>query len=526
MSMKAKLAFLGAFLCLISTFVIQFMAGGWLNLNSVLLATAAALVVFAVFLDWKLYWEFLTMRTTKHGMNMGVMILLVCTLLVCVNYLANKNNKTWDVTQEKLNSLSDQTTKVLAGLNKDLEIKVFYKGPQAQDEKQKIKQALTQYLDASGKIKVRYVNAYVDQQLALQYLSDQVDRDTAPVIALAEYGDKKIRIEGAFDEAAITAAIIKASREGATKVFFLQGHGEKDLKSDDDQGLQEFVKALAESSFEVEPLNLLDQKEVPADAAAIAIVGPRVPYLENEIEAIRKYAEGGGRIFLALDPGVKHGLAGLVKSLGVEFENNYVLSMLQIYGQGPATVLGRTFDPSSDITKSFPNGSQFAVFPLVSEVRPAPDKAAGFEVKEIVKSDERSFTMIDPSKPPTGQPKTAAVSIAVEVKGQYKMAAKKEEKKKDDENSLSKTFEAVVFGDSDFLSNRGIFMGVNRDLAVNALAGLTNQKDLISVRPKLPKGTIVTLTTYSRLGIIIALLALPVLLLISSSVLWFRRRGA
>jgi ABC-type uncharacterized transport system involved in gliding motility auxiliary subunit len=298
--------------------------------------------------------------------------------------------------------------------------------------------------------------------------------------------------------------------------------------SDDDQGLKEFAKALGEASFQVEKLSLMDQKEVPADAKVVAIIGPTVPYLENELQALRKFVHGGGRLFLALDPGLRHNLAGLTKSLGVQFENNFIFSMLQIYGQGPATVIGRTFDASSEITKSIPTGGKYAVFPLVSEVKAAQDKPASVELKEIVKSDERSFTVVDPTKPPQAQPKTQMITLGVEVKGTLPSLdkAKDKDKEKKDDNSAAKAFQAVVFGDSDFLSNRGLFLGVNRDLALNAFAGLTNQKDLLSIRPKLPKGSIVVLTQVSRLMIIISFMALPILLLLTSGVLWFRRRGA
>jgi ABC-type uncharacterized transport system involved in gliding motility auxiliary subunit len=459
---------------------------------------------------------------------MGAMIVLVVTFLVCVNYLANKHNKTWDLTQEKLNSLSDQTTSVLKALNKDLEIKVFYKGPQAAEEKQKVKQSLALFEDYSNKVHVRFINAYVEQALAMQYVSDLQEREGAPVVVIMDYGNKKIRVDDGFDEASLTSAIIKATREGETKVYFVQGHGEKDLMSDDDQGLKEFAKALGEASFQVEKLSLMDQKEVPADAKVVAIIGPTVPYLENELQALRKFVHGGGRLFLALDPGLRHNLAGLTKSLGVQFENNFIFSMLQIYGQGPATVIGRTFDASSEITKSIPTGGKYAVFPLVSEVKAAQDKPASVELKEIVKSDERSFTVVDPTKPPQAQPKTQMITLGVEVKGTLPSLdkAKDKDKEKKDDNSAAKAFQAVVFGDSDFLSNRGLFLGVNRDLALNAFAGLTNQKDLLSIRPKLPKGSIVVLTQVSRLMIIISFMALPILLLLTSGVLWFRRRGA
>lgn len=528
MSKISKILFLCAFLAIVAVAAVQLMTGQWINLNTILVFGAVALVAAAVIIDWKLYWEFLTMRTTKHGMNMGMLIVLTLTGLVCVNYLANKNNKTWDLTQEKLNSLSDQTTKILDSLKNDLEIKVFYKGPQAQEDKQKVKQALMTFADYSGKLKIRYINAYVEQGLAAEYLKDTNEREPTSVNLFVDYNGRRIAVEEPFDEAAVTSALIKATREGESKIYFLKGHGERDLEGSDDQGLKDFAKALGEASFKVEGLVLIDKKEIPADAALVAIIGPQVPYLESELDWLRAYVERGGKLFIALDPGQRHNLANLTKTLGVQFQNNFVITMAPIVGGGPATVLGRSFDSTSDITKSFPSGASFAVFPLVSEVIAAADKPGTTEVKDIVKSDNFSFTVTDISKPVREKPNTVPVTVGVSVKGSVGKVEMTANVGKEDQpaQTSSKQFEAVIFGDSDFISNRGLMLGVNRDLAVNAMAELANQKDLISIRPKMPKGTMVTMSAMGYWGVVIGCMALPLILLITSGVMWFRRRGA
>ncbi len=106
-------------------------------------------------------------------------------------------------------------------------------------------------------------------------------------------------------------------------------------------------------------------------------------------------------------------------------------------------------------------------------MRPAQGRDEKIEVKEIVKSDPNSFTVLDATKPIVPPKKTEAFTVAMTSKGPA---------------SEGKSFAAVVFGDSDFISNRGMLAGINRDLALNAFAQLTNQADLISIRPKLPKG--------------------------------------
>lgn len=520
MRKAAKIIFLSAGLLFIVNLALQFLFGMWVMLNTILMVLVGVALIAGFAIDWKLYWDFLTMRTTKHGMNMGAMIVIVVTLLVCVNYLANRHNKTWDVTKERLNSLSEQSEKLLAGLKEDLSIKVFYRGPAAADERQRMKQNLSLFQAHTGKLKVQYINSYVDVGLATQYLKDQPDAESSNVIAFVEHGTKKVRIDPPYEEAQLTSAMIKATRMGESKIYFLTGHGEKDPELDDEQGLKEFAKALGESSFQVATLNLIDKKEIPKDTTVLAIVGPQVPYLEAELKWIREYIAGGGKIFIAIDPGQRHNLAGLVKSLGVQFQNNYVFSNVTIEGGGPATILGRFFDPGSEITRSFPSGKSLAIFPLVSEVIPAQGRSEDLIVSELVKSDAASFTVVDPTQKLQQMPKTSAVTVGMQVKSMPPKGAQPEDA------SYSKTFEAVIFGDSDFISNRGIMFGINRDLALNAFAQLANQKDLISIKPKAPAGTMLTLTGYQRFFLIVLGFTLPLAFLVMSGVLWFRRRGA
>ncbi len=499
---RTRISFFVAFLFFAAAIALKIGTGMWLNLNSVFLGLAVASLLFNVVVDWRLYWDFLTMRTTKHGMNMGLTIVIVITFLVCINYLANRHNKTWDVTAEKLNSLSDQSASLIKGLRNDMNVNVFYKGAAGQEGRGRVKQNLQVYQELSPRLKVEFYNSYVDAELALKYLNEQPDRDSSPVFVFVEHQGKKVRAEPPFDEAALTSAMVKATRSGDSKIYFLKGHGEKDIDLETDQGLREFKHALEEASFKVEGLNLVEKKEIPKDASAVAIVGPVVAFLDEELKWLRDYAAAGGKLFLALDPGQRHNLANLTKTLGIEFQNNYVLTKSPLEGWGPVGVLGLNFDPTSEISRSFPTGASFALFIMASELKPAQGRDPATDVKEIVKSDALAFTITELTKGVSAPAKTFPVTLGMSAKN------------------------AVVFGDSDFISNRGLAVGVNRDLAINSLAQLTNQTDLISIRPKLPAGTMIVLSAFKRLMIILVGLSIPLILLLTSVVLWFRRRGA
>ena len=55
-------------------------------------------------------------RSTQYGANTVVMVLMVVGLLAMVNFLAKKYQERWDLTSAKLYSLSDQTEKLVTGV--------------------------------------------------------------------------------------------------------------------------------------------------------------------------------------------------------------------------------------------------------------------------------------------------------------------------------------------------------------------------------------------------------------------------
>lgn len=513
MSRLAKIFFIVAVGIVAAVAVVQLLTQmPWLNIHSVVMGIAGLLVIAAVVVDFRFYAEFFSMRTTKGGMNMGLTIVVMLVILICVNYLANRHGKSWDFTQEKLNSLSDQSAELARGLKEDVQFTVFNSKQANPQLVNAIKGTLGMFADTSNHIKVRYLNQYTDPGAAASYLNGLQDQGVENSFVFAELGGKRVRVDTPFDEGAITAALIRLTRSGSAKIYFLTGHGEKDI--DGEMGIRDFVRSLEESSFKVEKLSLIEKKEIPKDAAAIAIVGPSVQYLDSEIKLLREYAENGGRLFIALDPGQRANLSGLVKSLGVEFENNYVVMMSrEVQGAGTATIVGVGFNSLSDVTKSLRSGQAYALFNLVSELKPAPDKSKTIQLEDLVLSDASAFTMKDIKERPTEQPEMKTVVLAMEARGRL------------DEKS-PKDFMAIIFGDSDFLSNRELASGMNRDLGMNAIAALTDQKDLLSIRPKMPKGTMIVMGRAAGWGVVILCMLLPLSLLITAGVVWFRRRGA
>src|SRR5919112_566854 len=64
-------------------------------------------------------------RETRFGSMAIASVIIVLAILVGINYLASRRNKRWDLTAARQFTLSEQTKKVLQGLQKPVTVRVF-----------------------------------------------------------------------------------------------------------------------------------------------------------------------------------------------------------------------------------------------------------------------------------------------------------------------------------------------------------------------------------------------------------------
>jgi ABC-type uncharacterized transport system involved in gliding motility auxiliary subunit len=519
MSRWGKILFFVAFLAMAIVFAVRYVLGSWIDPLYFPLALSIVALAVAVFLEMKFFLEFFTMRTTKHGLNMGTMILLVLAGLISVNFLAVRKNKVVDITEDKLHSLAPQTTEVLKGLGKPVEFTIFYRGDKSRDAMGPLRESLRLYQDASGKVTVQFYDSYVENIKAQDYLNTLPDKDSAnnKVFVFVEYEGKRERVNAPFSETEITSAIVKATRSSTKVIYFLSGHGERDLMSEGEEGVRGLKDEMERYAAKVEPLNLLQNPTIPSDTSALVIAGPKAPLMDNEIDLILTYLRSGGRLLVLADPGEQHNLQKLLRPIGVEFANTFILNVgVQVQGASQVTAVGLDFDQSSDITKPFVNGNTFALFHVASEVRKQSSPPPDVTVTELLRTSPKTITINELSET-AKRGELRAYVLGVLSKGKLKGK---------DGKLAEREFVTVVFGDSDFATNKLIGLPTNLNLILNSVAHLSGEADLISVRPRQPKSTKLVMTNAVWLGVVGAGVLMPTALMILGSVIWFRRRSA
>ncbi len=83
----------------------------------------------------------------------------------------------------------------------------------------------------------------------------------------------------------------------------------------------------------------------------------------------------------------------------------------------------------------------------------------------------------------------------------------------------------VVIGDSDFAANSGLGIQGNRDLFMNIVGWLSQQENLISIRPKEADDRRITLTATQQSNIVwLSLLIIPACIFGTGVYTWWRRR--
>src|SRR5208337_13879 len=125
-----------------------------------------------------------------------------------------------------------------------------------------------------------------------------------------------------------TNALLKLTRNEQKNIYFLSGHGERSLSADARDSFSNAKAALEKSQYMVSEFNLLQQADIPADAAALIIAGPQKQIPEREQQVVKNYLARGGKVMLMIDPLMSPGMKDFLKGYGIEISQDVVIDRL------------------------------------------------------------------------------------------------------------------------------------------------------------------------------------------------------
>jgi ABC-type uncharacterized transport system involved in gliding motility auxiliary subunit len=476
-----------------------------------------------------------TRRQARYGTLAIVSVLAVFGILVGINYIGSRENKRWDLSSGHQFSLSDQTRRVVSSLKGPLKISVYAlpvaPGPGMMGFEE-YRDKLREYEYLSKNVTVDYVD--LDKKLA-QAKQNQIQTYGT---VLFEYQGRTQRVTPSGDknlEQDLTNGLIKVVTGEQKKVYFTQGHDERDPTASDRAGYSAVARFLGNDNYGVEKVMLAEKRDVPADATVLIAAGPRTDFLPQEIDAMKRYLNKGGKILFLLDPPERPdsppltNVTAFLKDWDIDAGRDVVVDPTGS-GNDPFVVLAGSY-PSHPITEKF---RVLTIYPVARSVTPIAGGVQGRNAQKVVETGEnykvetdlkRLMTSGKPEGSPTGRVSVAAAVSApapeapVVTASQDKTAIDKSEAPKPESR-------ITVFGDSDFAANAFLGFQGNRDMFLNAVSWLAQQENLIApIRPREADDRRITLTDSQQARINwLAILVIPGAIMFAGIYNWWQRR--
>ncbi|MFL2848405.1 MAG: GldG family protein [Coraliomargaritaceae bacterium] len=279
--------------------------------------------------------------------------ILLVSLIIGINAISAQYFKRIDITKNGLYSLSAETKAHLRTLDQPTKIIVLIPKDSNQPELEQIHSHVGRLLrsyeaesiqNGNRLLSIEYVDPF-RQRSKVQSIYDKfkideeniilvVQEDRVQIVRQADlYSVKNNEILGFKGENAITSGIINVNSKTIQNIYFLVGHGEKDIDDNDPKNGLSYLKTFLENkNFKTHRLNLYQNPNIPKDSSLILIVAPQGKIEDFEVELLRRYmTDRNGRIIALIDPGRIHGLDELFFDWGIIADNKFIFGSEQSF---------------------------------------------------------------------------------------------------------------------------------------------------------------------------------------------------
>lgn len=521
------------------------------------------LVPLAIGVGLTVLWGILQLATltatgrgaTVHGVNGVIASLAFLGICIVIFAFAKRYDHEWDLTKEGRRDLAPQTVQVLESLTREVRVYGFFieSGDALVDVAQeKTRRFLERCREITPMLQVEFINPQRHPE-ALQTMNVLRVSEIGTIVLQSGTRQREIPLSDVtnrLDERQFTNALINVARDAVPKVYFLTGHGERDLNSDDPKiGGNKFRLWLQKEGYEVIPFAIpADRPAIPSDCSVLVINGYENDINAYEIEALDQFIANGGRLFVLIDPQIIVTPAGL----GVEQMRPWLKSRLGI-------------SVNSDVVVSQATEGYRALFlpdfsllgDIADTVEPNPEFRGSFNVtqpvtrtldKQVVMSLARTVEISEEDKPadsvasvllrttpdtwaeedlsaviqrrpigPSDDEASGPLPVAVSVSLPSDVRIGDGEQRRD--------ARVVVVGDSGIADNEGINFVGNQDFLLNTIAWLAEKEELIAIRPAGTSQSPLLLTNREqRLIAWIAVLGIVQAIALAGLVAWVWRR--
>lgn len=449
------------------------------------------------------------------GIDIVIFMLSIIGIIVIVNIVLKRHDFKYDMTSNKIFSLSDQTKKVLKGLKKQVNIVVFARsGDLAVRE---IKDLLEEYKNLSSQISLEVLDPDAQPAVAKHYNIKEYNTIifesglnkkyvTGREIFSSNYMTGEMQFNGEYH---FTNAILSVAQGKQSVVYFTEGHLESDIYDGGERGFSEIRGAIQSENYIEKKLSILKEGKIPDDCSVLVILNPQKKFLPDEADTINKYLNNNGKLLVLLDVLVNSGLEKFLSEWGIQADNDIVVDVKSCFNllfmSKPTMPI--PFYKLHDITKDLLKGNVMLVMNGVRSL--SKIETNGINISLLLESGKDSWgeTNFDLKKKPAldKKDKKGPLSLALAV------------------NKGGSDTKIVVIGDSDFASNNMIGNPGNKDFFLNSVNWLAGEQEKISIRPKAADIRRISKPQMAPMVFWISVIATPVIILIIGAIVWIKR---
>lgn len=465
-------------------------------------------LALAVFLDPQKAKETITGRQGKNTSNAFLMVVAVLGILVVLNYLGNTYSRRWDLTEDKQNSLAQESLQILEKLPSKVSV-VGYFSPRM--SKETATQLLENYKSSSnGKFDYKFVDPDADPVAAK---AAQITRDGTLVLSMDGHSEQITYL----DEKEISGALIRLSNPDKRNIYFLTGHGEYELETTTQENKYSRVKAALEAkNYTVNSLNLLKTPSIPDNALAIVIAGGKVALNDKEVDLLKAFLEKGKAVVWLDNPSAESGIkssddlfaAYLKSDWGITVDDDLVIDT----NVNPPTVIVADKYGNHPITNKLQN--LVTLFPGARSVQydSKHEKVVGYP---LVSSSQASWGETD-------QASIASQKVSPDQKTDrmgpldVALAAK----------NIDTNGRLVIIGDAEFANDNNYPQYGNGILLINSIDWAAGQEDLINLTPRDNTQRVLVPPTVFTTGsvMLVTVFLIPGAILAAGIITWIQRK--
>ena len=449
-------------------------------------------------------------------------ILLAIAAVVAVNLGLNyvpEQYSSFDLTENRLYALTDETKALLSGLSEDITIYVLAEEGAGDADFSK---TLERMADQSTHIKIKYVSPaknpnfyqnYTDVQPSSGSLIVEGDRRSTVV----DYGDiytyemdystYSYQTTGYDGEGQTVSALAYVTTEDMPVFYAIGGHGELELE-------EKFVNTITKENAACETLMLYSVDEIPEDAQGVILNAPTSDYSKEDAEKVIAYLQKGGNalIISTMAEGEMANFKSILDFYGItEVDGTIVEEDRNYYYQNPYYLFPEIV--SAEVTAPLADGLVFAPF---SKGLSYDEEKDDIHYTPLLTTSSSAFSKVDITD------NSDYSKGANDIDGPFTVSVEVE--KSTENGGVSHAY--VVGGESLFTSLADdMAPGNNVKLFSSMISMLAEHESSVAVPVKsLSMPNLVFNAQTAYLAAVLCVIVIPLATLAAGLVVWLRRR--